>query len=322
MKKFLPIVFLIISNVYLSQNDQKSPGRGNSTSQVTSASAAFASSVLSDTCLDKKFSVVFYLINDSAYNIQLSNPLSYAGYQLSLLINQMNAAFAPICVSFEHCKTVIIPVYPFNRWRAGVLGDHITSTWYTDKTINIYIPKLVMPIPPDPPDNCYAYTHPGNDTVVPRDAIILDSASVYEKNGIGYVGAPLMHALGHYFGLPHTFAEINPTVTVNPPPPPGCCSPAINTKEFVDRTDFNNCHTHGDGFCDTEADPFPSFIATSLKKSSKDCSGSPGLKDGKGNFYKPPTDNFMSFYGCRCRYSKEQLNFMARYMMTKRKYLH
>lgn len=322
MKKFLPILFLLASHAYVSQNPQKNPGQSNSTSQITSANTAFASSVLSDTCLDKKFSVVFYLINDSASNIVLSNPPTYAGFQLQLLINQMNAAFAPICVSFEHCKTVIIPVYPFNRWRAGAVGHNVTSTWYTENTINIYIPRQVLSISPDPPDYCYAYTLPNDSTLKPRDAIILDSGSVYQGNSVNFIGAPMLHAIGHYFGLPHTFDEINPGAPANPPPPAGCCSPAINTKEFVDRTDFNNCHTHGDGFCDTDADPYPSSTSTSYKRSPKDCSGAPGLKDGKGNFYKPPTDNFMSFYGCRCRYSREQLNFMARYMMTKRKYLH
>lgn len=323
MKKFLPILFLIVSHICTSQNNPKNPGQSNQVHQVTSINTAFANSILSDTCLDKKFSVVFYLINDTAAQLNPANPASFSGFQLPLLINQMNAAFAPICVSFEHCKTVVIPVVAFNRWRAGAVGHNVTSTWFTEKTINIYIPRTVLSVPPDPPDFCYAYPYPNNDTITPRDAIILDSGSVYTANGVGYVASPLMHALGHYFGLPHTFAEINPGTPASPMPPSGCCSPAITTMEFSDRTDFNNCHTHGDGFCDTEADPYPSIpISSTHAYSPKTCGGAAGIKDGKGTLYKAPSDNFMSFYPCRCRYSREQLNFMARYMMTKRKYLH
>lgn len=319
MKKFLPILFLVTSFCVQAQSPAKQTSQ---LTQATYSSAGFANSIYSDTCLDKKFSVVFYLIQDSANSIVISSPATYSTYSLNYIMNILNDAFRPICVSFEHCKTVVIPVYPFNRWRAGAVGNNVTSTWYTEKTINIYIPQEVLAIPPDQPDFCYAYTFI-KDSAVQRDAIVIDKTSFSEMNDIGFIGSGFLHALGHYFGLPHTFAEINPTLAVSPAPPANCCNPAITTLEFADRSDFNNCHLHGDGFCDTDADPYPSGLNNpAYPRSPKSCGGSPGVKDGKGNFYKAPSDNFMSFYPCRCRYSREQLNFMARYMISARKYLH
>ncbi len=322
MKIFLPILFLMTSFWAQSQAPSKKPDQSSNSTNAATSYSGFSNSIYSDTCLDKKFSVVFYLIQDSSNSIVLSNPSTYSSYSLSAIINIMNAAFAPICVKFEHCKTVVIPIYPFNRWRAHAVGNNVTSTWYTDKTINIYIPDEVLSTPPDSPDFCYAYSFI-KDSIKQRDAIILDKQTMILPNGIGFIGSPILHAVGHYFGLPHTFAEINPTIAVNPPPPTGCCSPAITTLEFADRNDLNNCHTHGDGFCDTDADPYPSGLSSNTyMRSPKSCGGAPGVKDGKGNFYKAPSDNFMSFYGCRCRYSTEQLNYMARFMITARKYLH
>lgn len=110
-----------------------------------------------------------------------------------------------------------------------------------------------------------------------------------------------MHLLGHYFGLPHTHDEISPSPPAVPGPPPG-----IASQEFASQT-TTNCSVHGDGFCDTEADPL----------------GNSGQQDGQGNYYIPPIDNYMSYYSStRCKFTAMQYYKMAYTMMTKRLYLH
>ena len=55
---------------------------------------------ISDTCLDKKFSIVFYLINDSSETLT-KNPLAIQSLSLPHVMHTLNKAFAPICLSFE-----------------------------------------------------------------------------------------------------------------------------------------------------------------------------------------------------------------------------
>lgn len=104
---------------------------------------------------------------------------------------------------------------------------------------------------------------------------------VMKKSAI--LGTTAIHEMGHVFGLGHTFE------------PPG---------ELVART---NCYTSGDGFCDTEADPFPSGNV-----SGAHCNFQPGPKDSNNDYFTPPLDNYMTYFSpCRCRFTQEQYNFMA-----------
>lgn len=279
-------------------------------------------------CLDKKFSIVFYLIQDSMYSLPNNppppnNPNHITSYSLPAIVNLLNTAFSPICVSFEHCKTVIIPDYNHNTWKAFGNGAMITSTWYTENTINVYIPAVIDPTFFDPIEKAYAYSPP-TGTVAPRNAIVFDKNAITRINEAGFQGAEILHAFGIFFGLPHTYDEINPSLPVSPMPPTNV-TPSITTLEFADHANsFSNCAIHGDGFCDTEADPFPASLspASPIPLGSGDCSSGAGMVDGYGTHYLLPTDNFMSHYPCRCRFSTEQYNYMAQIMMTKRKYLH
>ncbi len=245
-------------------------------------------------------------------------------YSLSQVMNILNQTFSRICVSFEHCKTVIIPNYPYNDWYLATTGTVVPFNWYTKDVINIYVPEKLLPPHFDSPEQSYTNPLPPlpASTLIPTDAIVVDKGAMTALNSAGVVGSPLLHAMGHFFGLPHTFAEINPSSTVTPQQPTNA-SPTITTQEFADRTNFQNCYDHGDGFCDTEADPYPSSATTNtFAAGTRNCAYSLGLKDGKGNFYTPPCDNFMSLYSQRCRFSQEQYNRMAYIIMTRRLYLH
>lgn len=97
------------------------------------------------------------------------------------------------------------------------------------------------------------------------------------------LGTTPIHEMGHLFGLPHTWETVG---------------------ELVRR---NGCYTSGDGFCDTEADPYPIGEVTGAP-----CDFQPGPKDANSDYYTPPLDNYMTYFKpCRCRFTQEQYNFMA-----------
>lgn len=242
-----------------------------------------------DTCLDKKFSIVFYIVLDSNYTVASATQAT-----LNMVIDTLNDRFRHICVSFENCSTVFIPNHPFNKWRQNITEAVVTANWYTDKTINFYITDSIK----DNPDFFGAYSYPPPLTPAAaskKDLIVVEQIHLATPL---YFFQGIFHNLGHFFGLSHTFEELGTGPNANPMP-----VGAVVSQEFADAT---NCNIHGDLICDTEADPGPTAE----------------IYDGKGKKYIRPTDNFMSAYPNACRYSQQQYNKMARVIMTKRMYLH
>jgi hypothetical protein len=262
-----------------------------------------------DTCLNKKFSIVFYIIDDSSKTF--SNPLTYPtnlnnfiANSLVPTINTLNNIFKRICVSFQNCSTVIIPHHPYNAWTPQIIEPIVTSNWYTTKTINFYLPQGITSV--GGVNNSTGYTYMPGSPGVNKDIIVMARGQLTNT-------VTLLHFFGHFFGLPNTHDEIGS------PAIPGPIPPAISN-EYVDRT---NCYMNGDGFCDTEADSYPSGF-NYLVPPVPVCHYDYGPVDGLGKYYTPPVDNFMSEYNgtCRCKFTQEQFNFMARVMITSKFYLH
>jgi hypothetical protein len=237
-----------------------------------------------DTCIKKRFSVVFYGIQDSAMTLTHNKLNAFA----APLISDLNDAFSPICVSFANCSTVIIPHSPFNSWKESI--DHtVTGSWKTENTINIYFADTIY-YWTGTGEERGGYTHglglPGTYFSNNKDVIVLSRLHfpTYQTYGV------IQHLMGHLFGLPDTFSEISIPYY-------------MGSKELVNKS---NCATTGDGICDTSADNYPS-IAT---------------KDLNNDFYTPPTDNFMSMSNDRCRFTPQQYYFMAKYILKNKMYLH
>lgn len=270
----------------------------------------FFTNIPRDTCLDKKFSVVFYIILDSIHSMPNTTPASVTAYinaiPLATAINIMNTAFSRLCVSFEHCKTVTISNYSYNKWKTGVIDSIVTANWYSEKTLNIYLPSKVISTLPF--DNV-SYSAPlSSGTVTTKDFIVVQQNMLISLNNASFAGSHLLHALGHFFGLPHTYAEVSASLADGP------------STELVNGS---NSTTNGDGFDDTDADCFPTnFNASVMPVPICTYEYKTGTLDANGKYYSPPIDNFMSLYECRCRFSQRQYNAMAKTILTKRLYLH
>jgi hypothetical protein len=288
---------------------QNKPLGGHSTS-VTSAQSI--SSLIHSPCINRKFSVVFYVIQDSLFSLNGSNvPGSYS---IAANLNYLNAAFSKICVSFESCKIVIVPDYNFNSWTFGITDSNVVLNWYTPQTINVYIPtNLVVPLHES---DGYSAAPPSGG-IFRRDMVVIRKCNFQGSPNCGSpVGTGITHLFGHFFGLPNTFDELGPPA--NPPP----SNSSVISNEFADGS---NSTVNGDLFDDTEADPYPAGLWQYAVPPTirPPCDYYHQVKDGKGEFYMPPFDNLMSeYHSCRCRFTQEQYNKMVDVIVTKRLYLH
>jgi hypothetical protein len=314
ISRLLFVVCTSFITVFLSAQQQQGTKTAAQTlkKKGNNASTQMVHSTLHDTCLDKKFSVVFYMIQDSLGSKTIANTANFRNTAISVL----NSVFKRICVSFESCSTVVIPVYPYNEWVAGVADLNVVPNWYTDKTINIYLPDIVEPAHRERHAYAYAPNVQGayNSTLTVLVASTgTQAANSFGTNEAGVTGSAIVHAMGHLFGLPDTFSEFGPPASPSP-------TNNVVSHEFVRR---NNCSVNGDQFCDTEADPFPlHFWPGPVRPPKTHCDYEPGVLDATGVQYTPPLDNFMSLYNCRCRFTQQQYNHMARYILKNRMHLH
>lgn len=259
-----------------------------------------------DSCLNKKFSLIFYIIEDSLNPISTASLASINTTLVAPRVNFLNNAFRPICVSFEHCRTVIIPNFEMNIWDLDCEAE-AKANYYADKTINVYMVGKDI-LNKECPDG-YTYRPDAASATSRKDMIVCS---------LGASGASDIHLMGHFMGLPHTGENRD-----NNPGPAASTNSAVLSKELVNRS---NCYFQGDGFCDTEADPYPitSAPAPNIQLSFRRdiCNFNGNLVDVNGDFYTPPTDNYMSYYRCACRFTQEQYNYMVKMILRYRMYLH
>jgi hypothetical protein len=291
LKNLLLIVLLIITSAVLAQTPAKSKipatPANNKKYNTGSVQSTPSYTAMHETCVNKNLSLVFYVVLDSNGTVG-----SATTQTITAMVNKLNEWFGKICVKFMNCSTVFIPNFTYNLWWNDSTEFLVTSHWYTEKTLNIYLVDSVKTSGIyEIGDTYYPITAnlppPANAIDRHRDFIVLEKDMLPQNNW----AAPL-HLFGHYFGLCHTSDEF----VVNGMP----------TGPSLELADGSNCQTHGDRFCDTEADPGDQAITT----------------DANGNFYIHPLDNMMSVYSTRCRFTIEQMNFMGNVIMTSRFYLH
>jgi len=163
-------------------------------------------------CLNKTVSISAYITLDSLGNRNLTQA------QIDNAIIDLNKYFAPICLQFKICKTVIIANFNYDEMDKIKEEDEMTTIYQNDSTINMYFVTAITGSPSTPAG--YAYM-PGG-----KDVIVIQKSAVPDKKTIA-------HEVGHYFGLMHTFETSMGSELVN----------------------GSNCEMAGDMFCDTDADP-------------------------------------------------------------------
>lgn len=161
------------------------------------------------------------------------------------------------------------------------------------------------------------YYSPSTDHIVMWKKEIIDSSET------------LVHEMGHYLSVDHTFfgwedVQYSQQLHGNPLT---VSSVGGREVELVSRTN-GNCETAADQLCDTEADyNFPFSIEDTDENNTNDiasgCALITPILDSNSAGLRPDTRNIMSYYSCgNKRFSEGQIDLMvADYMSPQRSFL-
>lgn len=235
-------------------------------------------------CYGKTFSISAWVLTDTTNSIA---PIDLS--QVLVAIDSLNQKFKSICVDFKLCSFDTLSNHRQDTIEKGLHDEEIAALYRKKNVINLYFASEI--INPSPGANPAGYAPLGSTTIPDddnqRDAIFLKKSE--------FSPSVLLHEIGHYFGLYHTFESV------------------ANGEEFADGS---NCATAGDLICDTQADPNGTNIG---------CHLDPQVKDPQTNLmYEPPVCNIMSYYNnqpCNYHFSRGQLDRMLSIMKTGRSYL-
>ncbi len=228
--------------------------------------------------INRKFSILFQVVKDSLGGTTVTDA------NLNASIDRLNNVWEPAGISFEFCERRNLDNHQFNNYIELQDDPDMVAMYYEPNIINVFITSTINLIEFG---NVNGYSSfPGGP-----DIIHVTKASM---SGPGF--GTLIHEMGHFFGLFHTF----------------------ETSLGEELVDGSNCASSGDLICDTEANP----TDESDDFDSPDCNyiGNPAT-DAMGNFYVPPSKNFMSYSPCRCEFTKQQYNRMVEQYLQFRNYL-
>lgn len=183
-------------------------------------------------CLNKTVSIVAHIVLDSAGKPNMKEANLYSA------IVSLNAAFSPICLSFQICSVNYIPNYKYDIFHNKWEGSELKAIYNVPNRINMYFVEDII----DPA---------GHVAIGPMPPAV-DSSDyiVVKKTALGVIP----HQMGHYMGLYHTF----------------------ETQFGIELNDGSNCAVAGDLLCDTPPDANPINIDNSTceyKDALKDPAG-------------------------------------------------
>lgn len=202
--------------------------------------------------VNKKFAIIVFVVLDRTGEPNMDTS------SIKYDIQSMNSAFAPIGVSFELTKIKTIPNFKYNITNDSVRNQMLNQFLVKDRINIFYCDSILMPKA--------AGLGSLGGIAYPENVAIW----VQKKTN------PLVHEMGHYWGLKHTFEGSG-----------------------SENADGSNCQTEGDEVCDTPADPYVNPEKMNLYIDAN-CTFISTKKDVNGQFYNPDVSNIMSYYPCGC----------------------
>ncbi len=234
-------------------------------------------------CIDKKFSVVVHVFRDSLGNLGVNE------LDIKKNMDVVNKYFSKICVSFEVCEFRIIDNFLYDPSTIGRYDywKHVQQLYNVKNRINLYYVSSIT-------GDESGMTEIGAICKTDSFGIRVDKKSV-NSNRV------LVHQMGHYFGLKHTFED-------------------SRTKELADGS---NSLITADEIEDTPADPYIPADKTLLQTyinfdNKRKCEYIYNAMDSKGKYYAPLVGNIMSHYPemCDCGFTDGQYLKMAETYMS------
>lgn len=221
-------------------------------------------------CLNRTFTIVAHVVDKP--------DLTPSHEQADILaaVENLNSFFEPICTSFEVCEFRCVENYQYDSLERVILEwNELVNTNHVDNRINIFFMSAI-----DEDVAGFSAGSIGNLT----------------SGGIAIAGiGSLVHEMGHFFGLSHTFGELG--------------NDDMITLELVDGS---NSESSGDLIVDTPADPFdPNDTITTYVDPSL-CRFIAPLVDANGEYYIPHIGNIMTYLSCSgCEFTHDQFRRMA-----------
>lgn len=228
-------------------------------------------------CVNKDFNLVAHILRDSMGETNILES------DIEAAVDTLNSYYAPICMSFTLCEVLFIDNFQYDDTENENEWTELKVKYLQDNRINVF---FVNTIDWDEDMEC-GFTDQGAITMVESAGGILmkKDCTIEEPKS-------LIHEMGHFFGLYHTFETEFGEETVN----------------------GDNCEEAGDLVCDTPADPYE--IGNPVENYvdvEQGCRFIDASSDANGQVYIPHVGNFMSYYPdtCKCGFTYGQYQRMV-----------
>lgn len=218
-------------------------------------------------CVQKKFTIVAQIVRDTVGDPGIDTTL------IRTRIEELNALFAPVCMSFEICEFRYIDNFQYNTVFTQEEWQEMQVKYHQHNRINMFFVETVALQVGET-----GYANVGSIADLDKEGLII------QKLNLTMNVMSLVHQMGHYFGLLNT-CEGNGNELVN----------------------GGNCAIAGDLICDTPADPYvPGAPLDQYLSASVACRYINKSKDANNEYYVPDVGNAMALYECGCGFSYEQ----------------